>query len=297
MKRPYVIVFMVLLAGCASRKPLAPDPFFGRTAIPPPSTGASSAPSSRDPYYAASAGLSAVPRDTDDRVEAASSSASWSKPEDVTAADYAVPSASSTVAAADTDSTPTSEDRAEVSGNSNSSWTVGSRDPAAIRTRINPPDYASHATHEQPAISATNSTAERSSSSVAADCVSTKASPGEPERIIRVMQPLATAAGRKPKEPKKTSPASQPGTSTASSSTASWHNRSAASRTTTSGGSVAPASTPSTFVAEQAPRRIILPDRVIDIMDLPDAGMPTARQAKVDRNVRPASNFATTRAT
>ncbi|HBO43310.1 MAG TPA: hypothetical protein DD670_05135 [Planctomycetaceae bacterium] len=64
MKRPLAVVgLLILLAGCASRKPLAPDPFFGRTAISPPGTRSFRQHGERDPYYAASQPTTAAAQD------------------------------------------------------------------------------------------------------------------------------------------------------------------------------------------------------------------------------------------
>ncbi|NLE39067.1 MAG: lipoprotein, partial [Pirellulaceae bacterium] len=64
MKRPFVVLGLLLLvAGCASRKPLAPDPFFGKTAISPPGTRSFERLAARDPYYAASQPPAAASQD------------------------------------------------------------------------------------------------------------------------------------------------------------------------------------------------------------------------------------------
>ncbi|MCX7427957.1 MAG: flagellar assembly peptidoglycan hydrolase FlgJ, partial [Planctomycetia bacterium] len=52
MKRLLAVLGLAtVLAGCASRAPYAPDPFFGRTVVPPPGTGCATAQPPGTPYY------------------------------------------------------------------------------------------------------------------------------------------------------------------------------------------------------------------------------------------------------
>ena len=52
MKRLLAVLGLAtVFIGCASRAPYAPDPFFGRTTVPPPGTGCATPQPPGAPYY------------------------------------------------------------------------------------------------------------------------------------------------------------------------------------------------------------------------------------------------------
>lgn len=62
MKRLLAVLGMLTaLGGCANRAPYAPDPFFGRTAVLPPGTGAATPQPPGDPYYSSTGAAGVAP--------------------------------------------------------------------------------------------------------------------------------------------------------------------------------------------------------------------------------------------
>lgn len=258
MKRPwFLLVLIFVLAGCASRKPYAPDAFFGRTAIPPPATGAAQA-SRQAPYYAGVSENNSAINQAEQPAErlAAHENSAWQSTVDVrqTADVPASPSPSSTNQIA-------------------ARWLPGSTGSADIRTRIRPPDYA--ASTNQPVNAPDNSDQVAASSSAST-------APQQPRQpIVSVLQPRAMPASRQV-EPVggTTSSTSADCATTIASSWASPRSSGCNASTT----SIAPRCD-----AACPDRPAIRPSRFVEIGDLPDAGTRAARSRRMDSRVQQAS--------
>ena len=153
-----VLALTIFLSGCANRKPLAPDAFFGRTAVPPPPT--QSARNLRAPYAAAPRLL---PADADrGGVQVA---------------------------------TTPSANRSSTSSGSSGGWKSANASPSAaspINNQLASDLSRQTATPSTPA-QASSSSGVSSASFAATDFQPPAQPPVQP--IVRVLQPRATAAG------------------------------------------------------------------------------------------------------
>ena len=251
MKRLLALLGLAMvLAGCASRTPYAPDPFFGRTAVPPPGTGCATAEPPGTPYYG---GTAATPGPISPS-NPSSSAPQWVPPETMP---------TPTTPGQTSPPTPPGGNAAPPSGPYGPSGGYGYRGTnssrtttaswAGVRMRVTPPDYSGQrksvaldaarpASWPQPvdAGSGTTTAAGSSRGSGAAE--------SQPTRITRVIQP----------RPKNTA------------------GRDAAATT-------------SAVRSSSVSRGLPGSDKVIDIMDLPDKGTSAGRRAVRDGDVRPAS--------
>lgn len=268
MKRPGIFILLtVVVCGCASRKPYAPDAFFGRTAIPPPGTGSVRAPSNS--YFAVSQDTPAAPsRETADPATA------WKSTVHV---DSSVQRASHATQSTETNSATAPSDRATPPLTAN--WRPGSTGSATIRTRIQPPDYAAapSGTSQLTRSSGPNESLDSPSPSGTAD-----RSPKLPQGpIVTILQPRATAATHQTEAAAEAE--SSPGTPTATAIASSWTNPASGHRTAST------TANPSSTVGQRPAGQPKSSSRVIEIGDLPDPGTRAARRRHVDPRVQPTS--------
>ncbi|MBN2217117.1 MAG: hypothetical protein JW719_07055 [Pirellulales bacterium] len=257
MKRPWFLVVLILaLAGCASRKPYAPDAFFGRTAIPPPATGSALA-SRHAPYYAGVSENNSPIIQVEQPAQrlAAHENSAWQSTADVrqSANAPASPSPSSTNQIA-------------------AHWLPGSTGSADIRTRIRPPDYA--ASTNQPVNAPANS------NQIAAPSSTSTATQRPRQPIVSILQPRATPASRQLETIAATTPSTSAGCATTIAS--SWSSPTSECNAPTT--SIAPRCD-----AACPDRPTIRPSRFVEIGDLPDVGTRAARTRRMDNQVQQAS--------
>lgn len=314
MKRPYVLVgLLILLAGCAGQKSLAPDPFFGKTAISPPHTRSLIQQAAHDPYYAASRTSRETSVDNrresegdfpdpvasweskGKRREFEAKTTSWDVPEEITSGPPSVRLSSYAGTSSGMSRHASNDGGRQRVATVASRWNVGSSRNSGIRTRIRPPEYVSptsgtHLEHasddEAPRALLASAIEEKPESNMEISA----ARPRERESVVRVMQPRAVATKIRPRSRTSVTTCDSRATvPTSADVSSSWQGKTSG-RKPRKMTSVTRPTDLSKVVAGRQPRQIILPETVIDLRDLPDRGTRAARQSRRAGNIRLASH-------